>query len=350
MSKKPVAFLNTFDYELFLGAASGSVHNCLIRPTEFLLQVLRKHQAPAIFFIDAAYLCRLKEISGKHIEALNDFTSIAEQLRRIKKEGHTVFLHLHPHWLDAAYDDKNNQWNLSNYRYYSFEKLPESQKEEVFRLSFQMLEDIVGQSKDAMNGFRAGGLYIQPFEAFRQFFIEHAIAYDFSVLRNATGKGQDDYSFDFTRLPRALAYRFETDVTKEDENGRFAEFTLNSIKMHFGHRLLNKMEVKFADDADIARFGDGLPAANKIYYKANSSGEVWETMSVEYMTRVKERRYFEIASKDNYLHLLSHPKLFSIRALSIYDQFLNKLKANFEIVSDLKSILQMQQTRLEEAK
>ena len=47
--------LLTFDYELFLGSRSGTVDNCLIIPTSKILEVLKRHGAKAVFFIDTSY-------------------------------------------------------------------------------------------------------------------------------------------------------------------------------------------------------------------------------------------------------------------------------------------------------
>ena len=59
MMKKKI--LLTFDYELFLGAKSGSVDNCLIVPTDMLLDVMERHQTKAIFFVDTTYIMRMCE-------------------------------------------------------------------------------------------------------------------------------------------------------------------------------------------------------------------------------------------------------------------------------------------------
>ncbi len=115
--------LLTFDYELFQGKRSGSVENCMLLPTEKILSLLKKHKATAIFFIDMLYLCRLKELEGKSAKAKRDFELIEQQIIEIAKNGHYVFNHLHPHWLDAVYDKEKNDWTLTNDSKYSFQSL-----------------------------------------------------------------------------------------------------------------------------------------------------------------------------------------------------------------------------------
>jgi peptidoglycan/xylan/chitin deacetylase (PgdA/CDA1 family) len=65
--------LITFDYELFLGEQSGIVHQCLIEPTNKLLDCLNKYAFKAVFFIDTVYLLRLKEVSAEYDRAKTGF-------------------------------------------------------------------------------------------------------------------------------------------------------------------------------------------------------------------------------------------------------------------------------------
>ena len=44
------SILLTFDYELFLGPSSGTAQNCIITPTEKILEVLANTKSKAIFF------------------------------------------------------------------------------------------------------------------------------------------------------------------------------------------------------------------------------------------------------------------------------------------------------------
>ncbi len=55
MSDKKLLLI-TFDYELFLGEKSGTVQQCLIDPTDKLLDLLGKYAFKALFFIDTVYI------------------------------------------------------------------------------------------------------------------------------------------------------------------------------------------------------------------------------------------------------------------------------------------------------
>ena len=72
--------LLTFDYELFLGSNSGTVENCLIKPTNKIIPILEKYNLKSIFFIDLTYLCRLYSIKDLHEKPLNDWLLIQNQI------------------------------------------------------------------------------------------------------------------------------------------------------------------------------------------------------------------------------------------------------------------------------
>ncbi len=91
--------LLTYDYEPFLGIKSGSAEKCALEPTEALRAVMNRYRAKAIFFVDTLYLLNLK----KQPEFEKSFLAIAKQLKEMHNEGHYIFPHIHPHWLDAAY-------------------------------------------------------------------------------------------------------------------------------------------------------------------------------------------------------------------------------------------------------
>src|ERR1700752_3016553 len=107
--------LLTFDYELFLGKKSGSVENCLLLPTESILNILDKYKIPSVFFVDATYLLKLKELKDSYTNVASDYAKIVAQIRKMISGGHDVYLHLHPHWKDAQYLPEINQWKLEEF-------------------------------------------------------------------------------------------------------------------------------------------------------------------------------------------------------------------------------------------
>lgn len=155
--KKNILF--TFDYELFLGERSGNVQECLIEPTQEIIGILKAYKIKGIFFVDTVYLLRLKEIGARDALAEKDLDLIFSQLRRLIQEGHYLFLHLHPHWLDALYLTDKREWQLADLSKYRFHNLDDDQKHYLFEESIKILQEIIFPVNldYTISGYRAGG-------------------------------------------------------------------------------------------------------------------------------------------------------------------------------------------------
>ena len=95
--------LLTFDYELFL-YKSGTVENCLIKPTDLLIEYFNKFNIKATFFVDILFY----NLISKRPDFSEQALLIKNQLQRLLKDGHRLELHLHPQWLNSKYED--NEW------------------------------------------------------------------------------------------------------------------------------------------------------------------------------------------------------------------------------------------------
>jgi hypothetical protein len=114
----------TNDYEVF-GNGTGHVEHCLIKPTEKLLELCSKHEVPVTLFADIAEYWAFEEEEGKKAFS-GDYlpaSKIRNQLIHAIKTGHDVQLHLHPQWLNYAYDAQTgwkldlNMWRLPSLPY-----------------------------------------------------------------------------------------------------------------------------------------------------------------------------------------------------------------------------------------
>ncbi len=322
--------LVTFDCELFLGKRSGSVANCMFLPTVKVLDLLKRHKVTAIFFVDMLYLCRLKEAAGKFSKAKNDFDLIERQLIEMAEQGHYVFNHLHPHWLDAIYDETKNEWLLADASKYAFESLTETERENVFETTMKLLNEILNKAsrKFTPNGYRAGGLYIQPFTSFKKYFEKHGIENDFSILINAIGESYSGAgNFNFSGIEKNI-YSFNDEVDIEEKNGTFKEYAMRFVEIPIASRLLNSVFYRlYSKNKNHQRHGDGISTSNKIYSSTKKRFASTETFAVEMLNEIKLPLYLKEAERNNYLHLLSHPKLVSDYNLHVFDKLLGKLKA-----------------------
>lgn len=331
--------LITFDCELFLGKRSGSVPNCMLLPTTKILWLLKKHKITAIFFVDMLYLCRLKEEAEKHTQAKGDFENIQTQIIEMAEQDHYVFNHLHPHWLDAVYDEANNEWLLTDASRYAFESLSEIERENVFERTMNLLNEILSKALKMFtpDGYRAGGLYIQPFSSFKKYLLKHGIKNDFSVLINAIGESDScEGNFNFSGIEKNI-YSFSNEVAVEDKSGVFTEYAMRFVEIPIVYRLLNSTFYRlFSKNKNHQRHGDGISTSNKIYSSTNKRFTSTETFAVEMLNEIKLPLYLKEAEQNNYLHLLSHPKLVSDYNLQIFDKLLGKLTTLKNVEFDFK--------------
>ncbi|HMT30090.1 MAG TPA: hypothetical protein PKD91_12500, partial [Bacteroidia bacterium] len=191
--------LITFDYELYLGNRSGTVDDCMIDPTNKLVEVMEPFGIHAVFFVDTTYMLRLKAQSVLTEACKKDFEKIASQLRMLVQKGHYVFPHIHPHWLDAEYLEDKNQWRLNNISKYRFHNISEAERTKVFDGSVELLNEIFHSEfpNYKVDGYRAGGWGIQPFEDFLPYFLKNGIKHEFSVL-GGIYQYTDAQQFDFS--------------------------------------------------------------------------------------------------------------------------------------------------------
>jgi hypothetical protein len=296
----------TFDYEVFLGQQTGTIDNCVLKPTKQLLKILKQNNAKAIFFVDASWLLFLKE----NFPA--DLKLVAEQLIDIIKTGSTVELHLHPQWIDAyRIGDKIGFNSFENYSLYSL-----SQKDvlNLFGKSIELLESITSQK---VRCFRAGGFCIEPFTHIKSAFETFEIKYDFSVIPGMLLTGGNVYDYDFSDAPDLPNYHFQNNVKIPDSDGMFVEIPLSTYQNNPIYRLATKLLLRLTKDRI---FGDGRGIQEK-------SSPFWSSLprrlcfsktllTLDYTSNSFFKFLIQYHfKKSNLLVIISHPKSLSRQAL-----------------------------------
>ena len=92
-------------------------------------------------------------------------------------------------------------------------------------------------------------------------------------------------------------------------------------------------------------FGDGNSSGNIINKPSNrwkNYFSVSETVSIEMINPVRARLYMKELKRKNFIHFISHPKLFSPYCIKQFDLFLKKAKRKFIIETDFKKIIEHQ--------
>lgn len=234
MNKKKIIL--TFDYEIFFGKNSGTIENCILKPTNLLLDKMKQYNIKGIFFIDILYYLSLL----KYPELSKQAAAMKSQIQRMILEGHMAELHLHPHWLDAVYE--NNAWNFTSYKKYRFDNLNKEEQELVFKKGISTLLDIIQEINPnyELSSYRAGGWCIQPFTDIKPFFEKYGIKYDSSAsyaIKCDTGI----HKFDFTKIPNKEYYKFDSNINMEDTTGNFMEIPISSFKKNFFEKIYCKI-------------------------------------------------------------------------------------------------------------
>ncbi len=333
----------TFDFELYLGNRSGSVEKCLLKPTLELKKIIDAYNLSTIFFVDTLYLHRLKEISLTNDAALFDYKAIITLLQSLIDSRATIFHHIHPHWLDAIYLEDSNEWDVSNKSRFALVNLSDTEIENVFFYSNQIISEIYqGKVSPAFSGFRAGGLYAQPFEKYKNQFEKYSIKVDFSVLKNSKSSGENGvYSFDYSKVPSENIYPFSNDVIKSDENGAFIEIMMKQFKLQGISKVINGLYYRRNYKTEAwQRWGDGKASGNVL--KSTKKTNRWvseETYSIELLNKYKASLYLKKLKKEDFLHIISHPKLFSPANIQAFDKFIKKVKRKYNVETDVFTVL-----------
>jgi hypothetical protein len=327
--------LLTFDYELFLGSKSGLAEDCILKPSKRILETLEKHQAKAIFFVDTTYLWKLRKDVNANPSHLQTFEKIKKQILEISK-SHYVYLHMHPHWIDATFEPDTLQWNLTNANKFTIHNLDTSERNSLLKECYEILTEC---SEQAVEGYRAGGLFIQPFTDIKDFFIESGITYEFSVYKGFQSVHQH-MKCDFSNAPNEHIYPFEDDICEVNTNGRFTQFSISNFEMSGMNRIVNSIYYRYIMRQSASKpYGTGKGAQHVLSNNEKHTSvmdTVHETFSVELMNLWKNRMYLSYLKQHEYLHFLSHPKLISETNLNALDSFLTHAKKYYQVEFDFK--------------
>jgi len=316
--------LITLDYELFFGSNVGTQQNCIIYPTNRLINILDKYNVKATFFVDSGYLVKLEEEKEKYISLEKEYQEIVTQIKKLDKNGHSIQLHIHPHWEDSYYDGKKWIINTKRYRLHDFNEL--EIEDIVFRYK-KVLTDIIG---DKIFAHRAGGWCIQPFNKLKNALKKHNIWLDSTVFENGKNSSKTHY-FDFKNSPKKSCWNFEEDPLIEEENGFFKEFPISSYKLSpiFFWKLV--FFKKFGS-TEHNGFGDGTAAGgskkDKIRMLTSFTNSV---VSIDgYKSSFLQDAYNNFLTKrgNNHFVIIGHPKAMSEYSLKKLENFIIKNNSN----------------------
>ncbi|GAA5525027.1 hypothetical protein Maes01_01587 [Microbulbifer aestuariivivens] len=247
--------LLTLDYELFFGEKTGTAKACLIDATNRLLGVLAEYDARAVFFVDAAYLVRLRYFAQTYERVAEDYAAVIRQLQELETLGHQIQLHIHPHWFDTHYD--GNQWQTDTRRY----RLGDWSRNETGRIISECTRELNRHLKNKVFAFRAGGWCVQPWQHIGPFLLENGISIDCTVYSDGQCLDQP-HLFDFSGSPTTGSWNFELEPCRVVRNGTYKELPISSTRvspLFFWRFAVNRL---FGDLSEHHTFGDGSAMPN----------------------------------------------------------------------------------------
>ena len=318
--------LLTFDYELFMGSRSGTVDNCLLRPTSEILDILKKNNGKAIFFIDTTFLSLLKK------DIPEDFVRVKEQIKRMCHEGHLVELHIHPQWQDA-YKISDKEWGFKKEMKYRLDLFKQDEIVAIFKESYNVLQSILSEAgpQYKLSAFRAGGWCLPPFSLLKPVFTELGLKYDLSVLPGSQVDNGIFQKYDYRSAPSdKTCWSFAEEVWKPGP-GPFIEVPCTMVKFNrvslVQNRLYMKKQRVYGDGAGAVHRKSRLTKIKAIFsnpYKPLTLDGYNESILFESINKMK----LPVAT------LVGHPKSFGPLNMTALD----KLTTEYQtiLLQDLK--------------
>ena len=339
-------FILTIDYELFLGEETGGIYACMIEPTKKLASILEKNGSKMTIFWDILHYYRLLEIENENPKLIQRRQLIEEQVLDLAGKGHDIQLHIHPHWLDAKYEDNN--WNF-DYNRFSLHNLSDEKNPNdintvtgCISISKKLIEDLIRKVKPnhIVNTFRAGGYLIEPFDKLKNAFSENEINVDSSVcpgLYNPNGIS----SYDFRLYPNKNKYNFDSTPKVISNDGKFIEIPITSIQLPWLRNIFYRFvkRIKYSN-LDLERKGKGIGESYRVNEETDhvnkSANRLFSSQSTQLTTDSNFRQKFDYIYKKapEYSTMILHPKLLNSHTLDLLDEYVSSNKIRFISIQD----------------
>ena len=183
------------------------MEKCIFEPIDALTLLIDEVSAKATFFVDIFHYYKLKELKSHHPALDEQEKDFRRNVQHLLHLGHDIQLHLHPHWLDAVYLERENRWRFS-YERYRLHDLEVSNRgvESIggfVKFGKELLLDICREvdSEHEVIAFRAGGFFVEPFSYIKNALDVNGIHIDSSVVRNCHVKIGMGLEQDFLKHP-----------------------------------------------------------------------------------------------------------------------------------------------------
>lgn len=312
----------TLDYELFLGAKTGTVKRCLIEPLEAFEHASRNGQVFFTIFVDATYLYRIFLLKEKERDLAADYDSLVLHLQQLKEHGHDIQLHIHPHWAYSNYC--NGEWVL-DHDHYKLSDLSPDEASRIVAESKELLDEIVGYKTSI---FRAGGFSAQPTSLITKIFNDSHIIAD-STVCPGTKYDSAQQQYDYVDAPHAQLYRFSDDINQPQENGKFLEipFTMHHVspvfhwKLAFNRLFPSEVHKKMGDGESVKTTSESIVERMTRFYDCPVTIDGYKAnFLMAAYKRVKRNGCKQLT-------ILGHPKLATPYSVGMLERFVGAATA-----------------------
>ncbi len=127
----------------------------------------------------------------------------------------------------------------------------------------------------------------------------------------------------------------------KDDKGDFIEIMMDQFNLDGLNKIMNGIYYRMNfKKTSWKRWGDGRASGNVLKSTVKTSkfsGK--ESFSIELLNSFKAKLYLKEVNKSNFMHVISHPKLFSPHNLVAFDSFLHSVNSKYKIESDIFKIL-----------
>lgn len=325
----------TLDYELYMGKITGTPENCLVKPMDALTEAVAPYHAKFVIFADAAYLLRLYQLKDQYPQLQKDYDTVSRHIRQLAADGHDIQLHFHPQWIYSHWNETEKKWCL-DYAHYKLSDMEPDFARQTFAEAKRLLDSLLPLPTKV---FRAGGYCLDTYKDFPDLFKENGLIADSSVARGQF-RLEQFHSYDYRTVPDKTIYRFKYDLTLEEANGPFLEFSISSISLsyiNFVFSLRRKLrKYKYA-----LHYGDGISIGNSIE-KRNSKRSVASrlfstirrTASIDGSSSMLLQDFYDKCMSDgSELVVIGHPKEATDTSIVNLVSFLRGLSSSDQVVT-----------------
>ncbi len=347
---KKVKILLAFDHELPLGSTSTSYQEAIIDPTNEILSLADEIGVKISLFTDI--LCN--DFFKRNNETV--FCELYQsQLQKALKSGHDVQLHIHPHWIDSSFHNKNynpsNSFKLADFKDQAYPNNISG----IIEKGIQQLTEICLPAKNDYQciAYRAGGFNLEPAtELIVSALIQQGIHIDSSIPRGLFFKS--DYStVDYKDMPEQCNWFISPNgkLNIPSKEG-LLEIPIASIKaglwtniIHALRKINNKQRA-FSTGKTIHSGKMHLMDKLRFVFSVRMLGFDLYTLSSGDLMKILDSNINRFSENEILLSTVSHPKNMGTYSRLLMKEFVSKARRKYGDTIEFSTFTDVYKTKI----